>query len=270
MPGLEIETGQVAQIDSKDMGQAVWRPLIKSVLHHLSRPEVRGVVITHGTDTLEETAFLLSGVLPRTKPVVLTGAMRAANAADADGPRNLADAVTLAAHGSLPGVSVVFAGQVFAGSQVQKLHAFDLDAFGALPHAALGRVTRSGYEGGKDLPALAGDWPSAERLLQTPHWPRVEVLLSHADAGPWLLNALLQAPKNAPVLRGLVLAGTGAGTLPAAWDEALTELMASGVEVWVCTRCAQSRLPLEVNARYTSVPWTPAQARVGLMLSLLT
>jgi L-asparaginase len=106
---LEILTEQVAQIDSKDMDFDVLRTLVQRCQVHLQDPSVRGLVITHGTDTLEETAWLLHHVLIAHKPVVLTAAMRPANAVDADGPRNLQDACAWGA-----GIDVGASAQPFA------------------------------------------------------------------------------------------------------------------------------------------------------------
>jgi L-asparaginase len=269
MPGMTVETEQVAQIDSKDMSEGVWRALLERVAHHLSRAEVAGLVIAHGTDTLEETAFLLSALVSEDKPVVLTGAMRAANSADPDGPANLVDAVRLAASGQIRGVCVVFAGQVHAASQVQKISAFELDAFSSEPHSALGRMTDQGYLGAAIAPGPKGVWPKLSQVLEATAWPRVEWVNSHAGATPWLIRSLMQATSSAPPLRGLVVAGTGAGTIHAAWAEALGECTATGVEVWISTRCAFARLPLDQQLLGLAVPWTPAQARVGLMLHLI-
>jgi L-asparaginase len=124
---LEVE--QVAQIDSKDMDFAVWQRLAERVGHHLARPEVAGVVITHGTDTLEETAYFLHRVFAPIQPVVLTGAMRPATSLQADGPQNLQDAIALAARSDASGVLVVMAGTVHAGAEVRKIHPYRLDAF---------------------------------------------------------------------------------------------------------------------------------------------
>ena len=96
LQGLSLDVEQVAQLDSKDMGFAVWKALAARVAFHLERPEVAGIVITHGTDTIEETAFFLQSVLRPGKPVVLTCAMRPATALVPDGPQNLSDAVAVA------------------------------------------------------------------------------------------------------------------------------------------------------------------------------
>ncbi len=102
LAGLPLESEQVAQLDSKDMDFATWQRLAQRVAAHLARDEVQGVVITHGTDTLEETAYFLHRVLAPAKPVVLTAAMRPATSLQADGPQNLLDAVTLARSGACP------------------------------------------------------------------------------------------------------------------------------------------------------------------------
>ena len=109
-----LECEQVAQLDSKDMDFATWQRLARAVARHLARPEVQGLVITHGTDTLEETAFFLQRLLAPTKPVVLTAAMRPATALQPDGPQNLLDAVRVASLPSARGVLTVLAGKVFA------------------------------------------------------------------------------------------------------------------------------------------------------------
>ncbi|MEK9803308.1 MAG: asparaginase domain-containing protein, partial [Curvibacter sp.] len=94
--GMDLQVEQVAQIDSKDMDLPVWQALLTACRHHLAAQAVQALLITHGTDTLEETAWLLQALLAPRKPVVLTCAMRPADAPDADGPRNLADALAVA------------------------------------------------------------------------------------------------------------------------------------------------------------------------------
>ena len=108
--GWSLELEQVAQLDSKDMDVTVWLQLAKACQRWLLQPEVAGVVITHGTDTLEETAWFLQCVLQPAKPVVLTCAMRPATALSADGPANLRDALACTAQGRA-GVWAVAAGK---------------------------------------------------------------------------------------------------------------------------------------------------------------
>lgn len=129
LQAVDLEAEQVAQLDSKDMDAATWQRLAQRAAHHLARPEVQGVVVTHGTDTLEETAWFLHRVLAPAKPLVLTAAMRPASALSADGPLNLLDAVTVARHPGAAGVLAVLAGRVQAAADLRKRHATRLDAF---------------------------------------------------------------------------------------------------------------------------------------------
>jgi len=117
---VTVLSEQVAQIDSKNMSYAIWQTLVARVDHWLQQDDVQAVVITHGTDTLEETAYVLQRVLQPHKPVVLTCAMRPANAPNSDGPANLRDAFVVAQSPDVQGVMVVCAGDVHAAHEVQK------------------------------------------------------------------------------------------------------------------------------------------------------
>jgi L-asparaginase len=264
---FQLEAEQLAQIDSKDMDEVTWRRLLARTLHHLRDPEVRAVVITHGTDTLEETAFLLSAVLPTDKPVILTGAMRAANSAEADGPRNLSDALVAAP--DLPGgVWVVFSGQVHHASQVQKVHPTALDPYRSASGSAAAHIDLGKVQGTPTALRPEGVWPDPMQVLSSP-WPRVALVLSHADAQPWWLTALLQRGTEPP-WQGLVIAGTGNATWPQCWSDALTRLRSAGVKIWLSSRCGLGTATPALQNGLETVPWSPAQARVGLVLRLLT
>lgn len=264
LAGLPIECEQVAQVNSKDMTHALWLRLARRVAHHLARPEVGGVVITHGTDTLEETAYFLHRVLAPAKPAVLTAAMRPATSLLADGPQNLLDAVMLAREPGASGVLALLAGRVFAGSEVRKLDSYRLDAFDAGeagPVALLeeGRMRRfrpwpEGRPFGLDaLPADAAGWP------------RVAVLTSHAGADGALVDALVAAG-----VQGIVVAGSGNGSVHAALDAALRRAMQGGLAVRRSTRCAKGGVVGGTEGDLPSAgALTPVQARIELMLDLL-
>ncbi len=111
------------------------------------------MVITHGTDTLEETAYFLHRVLAPAKPVVLTAAMRPASALLSDGPQNLLDALTLAASAGARGVLAVLAQQVFGAAELRKVHSYRLDAFGAGDAGPLGRIEEGRLRRFRDWPA---------------------------------------------------------------------------------------------------------------------
>jgi L-asparaginase len=262
--GCVLEAEQVAQVDSKDMEHALWLRLAHSLDAHLSRPEVAGVVVTHGTDTLEETAYFLHRVLAPEKPVVLTAAMRPATALLADGPQNLADALALAAAPGARGVLAVLAGKVFGASGLAKVHPYRLDAFAAGDAGPLGVMEEGALRRFRD-------WPQGEPIgvdalpADTAAWPRVEIVLSHAGAGGGLVDALC-----AQGVRGLVVAGTGNGTVHRALQTALERAVAAGVAVRRVTRCTAGAV---VGAPSGALPsagaLTAVQARIDLMLELL-
>ncbi|WP_428423934.1 asparaginase [Methylibium sp.] len=260
--GLPIEAEQVAQIDSKDMDFEVWRRLAHRVAHHLARPEVGGVVVTHGTDTLEETAYLLQRVLAPAKPVVLTGAMRPATALLADGPQNLLDAVMLARVPGAAGVCAVLAGAVYGAFDVRKQHTYRLDAFGGGDAGPIGHLENGGLRRLRDWPQGV---PVGIAVLDAP-WPRVEIVGSHAGASGAVVDALLLTQG----VDGLIAAGTGNGTLHHALEAALLRAQAAGVAVRRCTRVAEGAvLPSGKAALPISGAPTPLQARIDLMLELM-
>ena len=265
LAGLAIESEQVAQLDSKDMDFATWQRLAQRVAAHLARDEVQGVVITHGTDTLEETAYFLHRVLAPAKPVVLTAAMRPATSLEADGPRNLLDAVTLARSGAVNGVSVVLAGSVFHAIGLRKVHTHRLDTFAGGEAGPLARI-----EGGQVL--RLRDAPAARALglaaiARDPRaWPRVEIVFNHAGADGRVVDALL-----AQRLDGLVIAGTGNGSLGEALRHAVLRAQAAGVRVLRASRCSIGPVVAAnaVDALPPSGDLGAAQARVELLLQLL-
>lgn len=274
VPGLqqaadgELLAEQVTQIDSKDMDCAVWRALALRCIQHLDDPDVRGVVITHGTDTLEETAWFLQEVLDtRTKPVVLTCAMRPATAIAPDGPQNLLDAVAVASTPGARGVVVVAAGEILGARQVQKVHPYRVHAFSSGEAGPLGWVEEG-------VVRLAQGWPPSvtesssiaiENVAETTVWPRVEVVISHAGATGSMVDALVRDG-----VRGLVVACTGNGTIHHAMEAALLRAQDVGVRVVRSTRCSEGQvLPKPGDALPDSKGLSPLKARISLMLELL-
>src|SRR5437867_1814402 len=124
LAAVPLQCEQLAQLDSKDMDFATWQRLAQRVAELSARDDVQGIVITHGTDTLEETAYFLHRVLAPAKPVVLTAAMRPATALSADGPQNLLDAVCVARSAVASGVVAVLGGQVHGARDVRKVHPY--------------------------------------------------------------------------------------------------------------------------------------------------
>ncbi|MFM6986092.1 MAG: asparaginase [Hydrogenophaga sp.] len=276
LAGLALEIEQVDQIDSKDMGFALWQRLAARVAHHLAREDVAGVVITHGTDTLEETAFFLECVLRPGKPVVLTCAMRPASALVPDGPQNLLDAVLVAGDARCPGVAVVCAGEIHAARHVTKVHPYRVDAFDSGDAGPIGCVEASRVRWFHPAPAQAGaavlDVARLRRVLAVGSLPRVEWMTSHADADGGLLEAALAHADTRPDLRpqGVVVAGTGNGTVHRSLESVLRVAKAQGVRVVRATRCSRGQVvPGALSEEYESLPLSPAKARIALALELM-
>lgn len=263
LAGRSLEALQVAQLDSKDMDVATWQRLAVAVHAQLARPDVRGVVITHGTDTLEETAYVLHRVLAPAKPVVLTAAMRPATALAPDGPQNLFDAVQVAAAPGAAGVVVAFAGRVHDATQVRKTHSYRVDAFESADGALVARVEEGAVR-------LLGRWPAGEALglarIERPAdaWPRVEIVMNHAGADGRLVQAL-----QTQGVDGLVAAGTGNGTLSRALDAALRDAEAAGVKVWRSTRCDAGPVMDLPGLLPSAGALSPVKARIEMILALL-
>ena len=239
---VAVESEQVAQLDSKDMDFATWRALAVAIEHHLARAEVVGVVVTHGSDTLEETAFFLDRVVAPTKPVVLT----------ASGAR---------------GVVAVVAGVVHSARDVRKIHPQRLDAFGSGDAGPLGVVVDG-------VLAMRRPWPvaadAAVDVAQLPSadaaWPWVEIVTSDAGADARALRALVAAG-----CAGIVVATTGNGTVHRGLEAALADAAARGATVLRATRCLAGAIvePAVPGALPSAGALTPQQARVELIVRLL-
>lgn len=269
VPGLEgvaIECEQVAQLDSKDMDEAVWRRLALRCMHWLAQDDVCGLVVTHGTDTMEETAYFLQALLAPAKPVVLTGAMRPASSPFADGPRNLADAVRVASCDQACGVVVVFSGTLYDPAQVRKLHPYRIDAFGSGDTGPIGYIEEGRLRLYRDWPRFGASPPAAAArwLTDDAPWPRVEIVLSHAGASGALVRALV-----AQGVHGIVAAATGNGTLHQSLQQALLEARAQGVRVVRSTRCAEGVVLPHAGDSLPHSTLAPVKARIELLLSLM-
>ena len=265
-PLPELVSEQVAQIDSKDMTHAHWQTLAQRCAHWLARPDVHSVVITHGTDTLEETAWFLQQVLRAHKPVVLTCAMRPATAVLQDGPQNLLDALRVAREPQAVGVLVVAAGCVHSAQDVQKEHPYRLDALSSGPSGPLAWVESSRVRWSRPPHPMQPHAHAATAMSRpVDQWPWVAVVSSHAGADPRQIEACVSAG-----VQGLVVAGTGNGTLHTAWLNALHAAAQKGVALRLCTRCAHG----PIVGDHTALPCAPRElnafkARVSLMLDLM-
>lgn len=269
VPGLgalaHVRAETLFHLDSKDMSPAHWLSLAGRVQALADDPAVDGVVITHGTDTLEETAFFLHLVLATAKPVVLTAAMRPATALSADGPLNLYDAVAVAASAEFRalGVLVVMAGAVCGARDVVKWHTRAAHGLGAADGGALGSAHPPALE---RLPRRDTHAAVARATLAAARWPAaVEVLYLGAGSNPALLNAAV-----ATGLDGVVLALPGNGSVPCAWHDAIDAALAAGVAVVGASRVAHGPVaPTHLRpGMYCAGRLGPAKARVALMVAL--
>ncbi|MGO1183259.1 MAG: asparaginase [Micrococcaceae bacterium] len=203
------------------------RLIAEAVLAEAALAENDGIVVTHGTDTMEETAFLVDLVLAESVPVVFTGAQRSADAGDTDGPRNLADAVRVAADPNTKnwGAVICFDGEVWAAAQTAKMHTLASSPFSG--GALLGRV-HSG-----EVSRIAN--PVRRALLAPPTSAfdklRVEVVPTFPGSDPELIDLLVERGAD-----GIVLAGTGSGNAGPGYTEAVRRARAAGVPVALSTR----------------------------------
>jgi len=261
---------QVFQIASENMGNEHWLTLAKRVNALLAQPKVDGVVITHGTDTLEETAYFLNLVVKSRKPVVLVGSMRPSTALSADGPLNLYNAVLLAASPDAGGRGVLVAmnDQIHAARDVAKSNTTTTDTFRTSELGMIGYI-----QGGK---------PFFYRQVTRKHTvdtefdvakleslPQVDIAYAYANVGPVAVDALVAAGA-----RGLVHAGVGDGSLPAKTKPALIAAREKGVVIVRSSRVGQGIVARNGEANDDQLDFvvadtlSPQKARILLMLAL--
>ena len=226
---VDIEAQDLFIKDSSTLTTADQALVVREVRAALEDPAVDGVVVTHGTDTAEETAYLLDLVHTDERPVVLTGAQRPADAPDADGPRNLRDAIAVAADpgGRGLGVLVVFDGLVLAARGTRKVHTQETAAFAQSDGVALGRVVDGRL-------VVAGAPAHREHLVVALHdieALRVDIAAVYPGVDGTALHAFAAAGT-----RGVVLVATGSGNANPAIVAAVAELTRQGVVVGLTTR----------------------------------
>ena len=235
----------------------------------LARDQADGVVLTHGTNTLEETAWLLHLTVATDAPIVLTGAMRPASALSGDGPLNLVEAVRVAAAPGTRGlgVLVVMDDTVHGARDVTKTNTLRVDAFGSPMAGPLGRVDGDGRVVITARPARATTLRGAYAAVDLRALPRVDVVASHQGADGALIDAAVAAGA-----RAIVSAATGDG-YPTPWQvEALERAAAAGVVVVQSTRVGSGRVPplpaLLARGWVAADDLVPWKARILVRLAL--
>lgn len=266
----QLEVEQVAAIGSQDMDEAVWRLLAARTAAALADPAVHGVVVTHGTDTMEETGYFLNLVVRSEKPVVLVGAMRPATEISADGPMNLYNAVAVAAHPAARarGVLIVANDEIHFAREVAKTNTTQVGTF---------KSTQRGLAGLVNAGRLHLYAPPARRHTAASEFilgadtvlPRVSILYAYAGMGRELIDAAV-----ASGARGLIVAGVGDGNLPAAALAACADAVRRGVVVVRSSRTGGGVVERNIEidddrlGLLVAEELNPQKARVLLMLGL--
>jgi len=262
---------QVASIGSQEMNDEVWLKLAAEVNRLAAQADVDGIAITHGTDTMEETAYFLNLVVKTDKPVVLTGSMRPSTSLSADGPLNIYNAVGVASDPRAKGrgVLVVANDDIHGARAITKRHTTDVQTF-VSPEAGLIGVCLFDSRDFVRMPARAHTTATPFKVAVGQTLPRVDIIYAHAGMSPDLIDA---AAANGA--KGIVIAGVGDGNLTTPALEAVSRAIAKGVVVVRSTRVGEGvvRRNIEVSddkmGTVASMDLVPSKARVLLKLALM-
>jgi L-asparaginase len=267
----EVSGEQVSSIGSQDMNDEVWLKLANKVNELLAKPDVAGVAITHGTDTMEETAYFLTLVVKSDKPVVLTGSMRPSTAMSADGPLNIYNAVAIAADPKARGrgVMVTVDDDIHSAHDIVKTHTTDVGTM-ASGEAGLIGATLFGKDTWYRSPSGVNTSKSDFSIAGVTALPRVDIIYAHANMSPDIITS---AVTNGA--KGLVIAGVGDGNMTAPAVEAVKAAIAKGVVVVRSSRTNGGiiRRNIELDddklGTVASMELNPGKARVLLQLALM-
>lgn len=266
----QVRVNNLFNIPSDYMTPAHWLTLHAAILEAIGNPEVSAVVVSHGTDTLEETAFFLDLTLKTSKPIILVGAQRNASEADSDGARNLLNALTLAvaSEAQNKGVLVVMNEMIHAARHVEKSHTTRVDGFSSGEAGSLGSVTL-----GK---VVFFGTPIAQQTipLQQNTMPTVVIVAMYAGADGSLIDAAALSGAQ-----GIVIQGLGCGNVNQEMFTAIQRVIAQGVTVVIATRVPNGVVvpiygfmgggaTLEHAGAILAQNLSPQKARVLLMLAL--
>lgn len=215
----ELSIQEIAQIDSIEINASIWQALLLAL-----KQDYDGFVITHGTDTIEESAFVIDMLYLQDKPVVFVGAMRPSNALGSDGVKNLCNAIALASSASFKGVVVLMNDKIYNPKTIYKAHTHNLDAF----------KSRNTGEMGYVLDGIVHFFFQPQRITipfeieNLSLLPCVEIV--------YIYGGMKDLPSWNHKIHGLVIAGCGAGNIPSHIREKLRALREQGAEIVACSR----------------------------------
>lgn len=274
VPGIKdianVTGEQIVKIGSQDMNDEVWLTLAKKINELLKRSDIDGIVITHGTDTMEETAYFLNLTVKSDKPVVLTGAMRPSTAMSADGPLNLYNAVVTAGATASKGKGVLVAmnGLILGADGVLKMNTIDVQTFQSPNSGALGYIF-NGKVFYNQAPLKKHTTQSVFDVTSLNSLPKVGIVYSYSNIEADLVTPLLSSG-----YKGIIHAGVGNGNIHKNIFPVLTEARKKGILVVRSSRVptGPTTLDSEVDdASYqfvASQELNPQKSRVLLMLAL--
>jgi L-asparaginase len=266
-----VKGEQISNVGSQDMSDEIWLKLAKRINELAKSPDVDGIAITHGTDTMEETAYFLHLVVKTKKPVVLTGSMRPSSALSADGPLNIFNAVSVAAdpHAAGRGVMVILNDQIHSAHDMTKTNTTSVETFMS-PHRGLIGSSHFGTNHYYREPFKKHTTTSEFSIDRVAKLPRVDIIYVYEDMPGDIVDAVVKAGAQ-----GIVMAGVGNGNMPKAVMDALAVAAQKGVVV-----VRASRVPLGFVGRNVEVDddklnfvaaeeLNPPKARVLLRLALM-
>ncbi len=268
VPGIDsvatVESEQFLNVASASIGPTRWLELTRRIgTLFQSRPELRGIVVTHGTDTMEETAYFLDLTVGGMRPVVVTGSMRPSNMAGADGPANLMNAVRAAADTNSRGrgTLVLMDDKLFAARDVTKTNSTRVETFQAPDRGPVGFTEP---EGVTYRSRSAGRITAQFDVSAVGELPRVDVIYSYPGADSVAIDAVVAAGA-----KGLVIAGVGRGGMTSSQSAAARRAVEKGVVVVMSTRTGSGGVPVGREGRTIGAgDLNPQKARILLMLAL--
>jgi L-asparaginase len=267
-----VQGEQIASIGSFDMTVGTWIKLARRINEIFAKNEADGIVITHGTDTQEETAYFLNLTLQSDKPVVLTGSMRPATAISADGSKNLYDAIIVAGAPASRGKGVLlcFNETIYDAKNVVKTNTTNVNAFSSPNTGAIGQVYDSKvfYN---EQPLNRHSGAAAFDVSKLDSLPAVEIVYAYAGASNTAINAFID--NN---VAGIIIAGTGNGSFDKAILESVKTAVKKGIPVVRSSRVVSGRVTIQYVGVFDDVKLgtlvsdnlNPQKARILLMLAL--